>query len=204
MVWGRPLWETNFIFSDFSRTNRLLIPTAHHQLSSEGSHAFLSMNICFHIRAPWTGPTLSEDLDSVFQRVRTDWLLTVNTGQFTEAQLIFTISTVECLHLWYKLLWKKMNILICIQNMFWKCLNVNYVCFLLSALLPGLLDVVLICCPGEDAQLAFSSRVGGHPLHLHLCHWENSRGVWNRGVSKAHFQDLLFKMIIFSPMRMRH
>ena len=54
------------------------------------------------------------------------------------------------------------------------------VCLRLSALLPGLLDVLLVCGSGENAPVAFSPGVGGHPLHLHLCHWENSRGMWNR------------------------
>lgn len=45
------------------------------------------------------------------------------------------------------------------------------------AFLPGLLDDLLICRAGENAWLAFSSRVGGHPLHIYLCHWENSGGT---------------------------
>jgi len=40
----------------------------------------------------------------------------------------------------------------------------------LTALLPGLLDVLLVCRPGENARNSFSSRVGGHPLHIHLRH----------------------------------
>lgn len=49
----------------------------------------------------------------------------------------------------------------------------------LSALLPGLLDVLLICGPGKNARLALSSGVGGHPLHIRLCRGENPRGIQN-------------------------
>lgn len=45
-----------------------------------------------------------------------------------------------------------------------------FICLPYSAFLFGLLDVVHICGAGENASMAFSSRVGGHPLHLYGCH----------------------------------
>lgn len=45
-----------------------------------------------------------------------------------------------------------------------------FICLPYSALLLGLLDVVHICGAGENASMAFSSRVDGHRLHLYGCH----------------------------------
>lgn len=53
-----------------------------------------------------------------------------------------------------------------------------------SAFLPGLLDDVHVCGPGENERPSFSSRVGGHPLHLHLRYRENPRGLWSKGVHR--------------------
>lgn len=45
-----------------------------------------------------------------------------------------------------------------------------FICLPYSALLLGLLDVVHICGAGENVSMAYSSRVGGHRLHLYGCH----------------------------------
>lgn len=49
--------------------------------------------------------------------------------------------------------------------------------FSVSVSLPGFSDALLIRCTGQNATIPFTTGVGGHPLHLYVCHWENTWGI---------------------------